>query len=275
VIRASITELSDAEHSEAAAIYADVRDYALTRIRSAAGEGPGRPRRIALRLLDDASEDLSHRLPPIPCRRGCASCCTLPVHVDAVEVFGILDYMEKTFSVDRRERVIANVRAVSAAMRAVPECERPSTRRPCPFLDGQNCSIYPARPMMCRAHHSTDQSACDSQSSAGVPAQLLRHVVLFGVIESYLLIQEESGQHAGHWELVGAIEEALRDPDAHARLRRGETPFTFMVPVMPLPASQLDALPLSPRNSTADTERSFPLEQDSPEKFPRARSDPA
>lgn len=240
---AAIEDLSDTERQEAAAIYADVRDYAVARLRTAAGEGRDRSRRIALRLLDEANEDLSRRLPPMPCRRGCSSCCTLPVHVAAAEVFGILDYMEKTLSRAAQERIIADIRATAAAIRSLPGPERPSTRRRCPFLDGHDCSIYPARPMMCRAHHSTDRAACEAQSPAGVPAQLLRHIVVFGIIESYLVVQDESGQHTGHWELVGALEEAIDDPDARERFASGQVPFSFMVPVMPLSASRGHAIP--------------------------------
>lgn len=238
---APLDALTDAERDEASSIYADVREYSRNRLRSAASDGRDRPRRIALRLLDEANEDLARRLPPLPCRRGCASCCTLPVHVAAEEVFGILDYIRKTLSTSAQSRIFASVRAAAAAIRLVPELERPSTRRLCPFLDGHDCSIYAARPMMCRAHHSTDRSACDAHAPDGVPAQLLRHIVVFGIVESYLLIQEETGHHAGHWDLVGAIEQALDDPDARTRFIRGEAPFTFMAPVMPLSASHRDA----------------------------------
>ncbi len=227
----TLQDLTADERQEAAAIYEDVRQYSCSRLRGSVGQEGDRRRRIALRLLDEASADLDRRLPEIPCRRGCASCCTLPVHVDATEVFGILDYMQKTLSTTERERIFDNIRATATALRAIPESARPSTRRACPFLTGNTCAIYSARPMMCRAHHSTDRSACDAQSREGVPAQLIRHVVLFGIVESYLTVQSQAGQASEHWELVGALDEAIRDPGARMRLSCGESPFTFMLPV--------------------------------------------
>src|SRR5687768_3413140 len=43
----------------------------------------------------------------LACRAGCTWCCHFSVDVRAVEVFGILDFVERTFTADEKARVYA------------------------------------------------------------------------------------------------------------------------------------------------------------------------
>src|SRR5882757_4603034 len=53
----------------------------------------------------------------LACRAGCTWCCYFSVDVRAVEVFSILDYVERTFTSEEKARVFGEIRANSAAFR--------------------------------------------------------------------------------------------------------------------------------------------------------------
>src|SRR5262252_6172739 len=53
----------------------------------------------------------------LACRAGCTWCCYFTVDVRAVEVFAILDVVERTFTAAEKVRVYAEVRANAATLR--------------------------------------------------------------------------------------------------------------------------------------------------------------
>lgn len=105
------------------------------------------------RLIKIANAAIEAAAPFIACRRGCASCCYVPVHVLATEAARIA-------SATGRRMVRLPIRASAEVARA----EQAFHRQPCPFLGpADECSIYEVRPMSCRIHHSlnADGAHCD------------------------------------------------------------------------------------------------------------------
>src|SRR5438132_13708772 len=60
----------------------------------------------------------------LACRAGCTWCCYFSVDVRAVEVFSILDFVERTFTIEEKARVYAEVRVNGAALKNLGEGER-------------------------------------------------------------------------------------------------------------------------------------------------------
>jgi Fe-S-cluster containining protein len=82
------------------------------------------------------------------------------VDVRAVEVFSILDFMERELSAAEQARVRGEIEANSTLLQGLSELERMRRNVKCPFLAAGRCTIYEARPQTCRNYHATDVTGC-------------------------------------------------------------------------------------------------------------------
>jgi len=102
----------------------------------------------------DRSRDSGVR---IWCARGCGSCCSLVVNTTCPEAAAIaagLDAGQRQALQSYMERLLEMLPGI-ADFKAFLRAHRRQLG-PCPFLDaGQTCSIYPLRPLSCRALLST------------------------------------------------------------------------------------------------------------------------
>lgn len=105
--------------------------------------------RSKLRKIYNLLKELGEVAKPyVACSKGCSSCCKMNVMVSEVEAH----YIEM-------ETGIKPVRVVET--RTYPLNKFVGI--PCPFLNNDSCSIYDARPFVCRKHISFDTSPywCD------------------------------------------------------------------------------------------------------------------
>jgi len=75
----------------------------------------------------------------IPCKKGCVHCCHIPVSISELEV----EFITKLTNTKRAK---SNLRVTD-------------NDRPCPFLKKGACSIYKARPFVCRQHVMLDETS--------------------------------------------------------------------------------------------------------------------
>jgi len=117
-----------------------------------------------LRQWQEGKESL-----PIACGPGCGTCCMVNVAVLEPEVIGIAHYVRQNFSGQVRRELKERLLQLAREVRWLDEEERLFVRRSCAFLDDrENCSIWPQRPLMCRAITSTDAHACREALAAPV-----------------------------------------------------------------------------------------------------------
>jgi len=101
----------------------------------------------------------------VACRAGCAACCSVPVDVQAHEVFFAADYIQCHFSPDALEQVLQRLGRHRRRVSLFVAGERDHSRQPCALLEGGSCSIYAGRPEACRCHHSSNAAVCAAHQS--------------------------------------------------------------------------------------------------------------
>lgn len=128
-------------------------------LRVALGLEPVRIRHRALQALAD--EAAAMVAPSTPCRKGCSDCCyqavSIPLH--EAELLAVASGRW----LDRSAGVLALADPEAAASRADAKAdELLADPVACPFLVDSVCSVYEARPVVCRTHHvlHADSSRC-------------------------------------------------------------------------------------------------------------------
>ena len=114
----------------------------------------------------------------IACRMGCNACCTSPVLVSEGEAIVVADWLRD--HPDVRARFTAAYAAWKAALGDLVEqgsdesMQRAQQRHVmCAFNHAGACTIYPARPAVCRRTHALDTNEhCTSDTT---PAQYYQH----------------------------------------------------------------------------------------------------
>jgi len=213
----------------------------------------------ALRLRDETDSLIEGRLRVLPdgqsasCRAGCAACCYQLVVISPMEAHAIAAFVRERPALEAAlENRLAAWTAAVAACPTLPgllerfeeaagymeseegaELERQywEARLPCPFLEGDRCSVYPVRPFGCREHHVvSDAALCSQDLDAPTPAgtRLETRFVAnwagstcFGLPDRVLLLPEALDHAEAHPEEAErrTEPEALREAVENSRRR--------------------------------------------------------
>lgn len=141
----------------------DLQHYAITLGLLHAGE-PGPETAVALvTALRDASAvayEVGARLSghrTVDCRSQCSWCCREPIQVSPLDAVLVAESL-----LPRSEHWGPRLASYQLPDRTSAVLKR--NFAPCPFLgENQMCQVYEARPVICRAFHSTDVGVCRSR----------------------------------------------------------------------------------------------------------------
>ena len=159
---------------------------------------------------------------PLACRPGCSHCCNGFVAATTVEVLHVVASLPP----DGRDHARNAIGAAAAATRdATPE-QRLAMVTPCVFLADDRCSVYEARPIVCRTAVSLDAGACSRvhrdlsgeaipKPVAWVTMRRAYHVALAGALK-------QAGLSYRAYEYNAALAALIAAPDATARWLAGE-----------------------------------------------------
>jgi Fe-S-cluster containining protein len=170
----------------------------------------------------------------LACRAGCTWCCHFSVDVRAVEVFSILDFVERTFTVEEKARVYAEVRTNSTALKNLGETERMKRNVKCPFLNDGRCTIYAARPQTCRNYHATNAAGCqqsyEDPDNLDIDPDFAPWVYQAGGahVDAFSTAMRDAGYDVSAYELNCALDAASSEVAARERFESKLPPFIHL-----------------------------------------------
>jgi len=170
----------------------------------------------------------------LACKNGCFWCCYFTVDVRAVEVFSILDFMQRELTPEQQARVRREIEANSAMLQGLSELERMRRNVKCPFLAEGRCSIYEARPQTCRNYHATDVTGCrasyEHPENIDIDPDFAPFVYQSGGahVDAFCNSLQQSGYDTRAYELSTALAVAMIDPDARTRFDAKQLPFATL-----------------------------------------------
>lgn len=166
----------------------------------------------------------------LACRSGCNFCCYLKVDVRPVEVFWIVDYLEKSHPQDIpaiKERCAAHYKAILP----LSLLEHLGSNHLCPLNVNGNCVAYDVRPFACRDFHAQTVETCkyshahptdlESESSQHPMIGATSKAATYGVGVAY----NEIGYDHHIYDLGAALHSALQNPKAFKRWRDKKAAF--------------------------------------------------
>jgi Fe-S-cluster containining protein len=163
----------------------------------------------ATAIADAAATSFREQMPNQPviaCSASCAACCHLHVKVAPGVATIISDYISANFSVE--DRAALQVRLENAATASRNAADATKLRQRCPLLGaGDRCSVYPVRPLSCRAFTSGSVSRC--------------HEVVFGQNTGDGGVVQSPAHFRIYMEATAALEIAARNrglPDQQIEL---------------------------------------------------------
>jgi len=207
--------LSPAQEKQRHQLYAQTVDAMGRRLQSVAGPG------VMLAALRWGMQELDRTFAETParvkatvaCRAGCGHCCSVPVDVQAHEVFFAAEHIQVHFPPADLAGVIERTAAHRARIAVLTGGERTRLLQPCTLLSaGGSCTIYEGRPEICRAHHASDATVCASSTHPGdfekvhIPALRAR---MFAVMLGLDAAIEAEGFDDRAYDFGSALHEAL------------------------------------------------------------------
>jgi len=166
----------------------------------------------------------------VACCAGCDTCCHDDVAVQAHEVFVVAEYVQKKFPPAELEALIARSaehRASYAARQGEPL--QLTEKRPCPLLREGDCSVYVARPEICRAYLSRSFDDCVKNFMAGYVEIDVKVRGLSGGMFAIMLGMDQAIEAAGYdaraYDFGSALHEALTNSLCVVRWARKEAAF--------------------------------------------------
>jgi Fe-S-cluster containining protein len=168
----------------------------------------------------------------LACQSGCAWCCNFTVDLRPVEVFRVLDFMERELPAVEQARVRQEIATNSAALRHLDEFERMERNVKCPFLAAGRCTIYAARPETCRNYHATSVAGCrqsfEEPENRDIDPEFAPLVYQSGGahVDAFSRSMRAAGYDVAAYEMNGALAAAMAAPaETRRRFEAGQTTF--------------------------------------------------
>ncbi|OHB32515.1 MAG: hypothetical protein A2X84_04425 [Desulfuromonadaceae bacterium GWC2_58_13] len=150
----------------------------------------------------------------IACRAGCGTCCALNVAVLFPEVLNIVEFVRTRMSPEEQQGIERRVAELFSLVECLGEEDRISLGQSCAFLDESgSCSIYPVRPLICRAVTSINASHCEEALQAattGVDRPIFMNMFQKSLMEGTFIAVAEGLTQLGFDDRSGQLTAGVR-----------------------------------------------------------------
>jgi Fe-S-cluster containining protein len=176
----------------------------------------------------EAEQDLPQ---PVACREECDACCYNRVELTPPEALIIAHHIAGNFSAAEKEAVLANLARNLARTQGQDPAAVAGMRAelPCPLLRDRRCSVYPVRPLVCRAMHGLDRERCAGELSTGSLAASTyyahRHEIALSVSTGVREGCRAAGLQSGALNLAQALDDFFSQGNPVERWINGEEVF--------------------------------------------------
>jgi Fe-S-cluster containining protein len=183
-------------------------------------------------LAENCIEQVENADPrKVACREGCSFCCSQAVTATVPEIVRVADHIRAHWTSEMihalRERIQGYKKVLMPFTFGQGEV---APRHPCPLLKDGACSVWLARPLVCRSYNSFDSKPCEAKANdpnSPIPVLGLwkqRAVADALGIGIYRAIREK-GLWPDGCDLILGLEIALDHEDAGARFAAGDPLF--------------------------------------------------
>ncbi len=188
--------------------------------------------RALLETLYKHADSLVASAPERPahaCAAGCAWCCYLPVDVTVPEALGIVLALRTSLTAEQLHEFQQRLAARVEQLRTLTFVEHTRARIPCILLHNNTCTVYPYRPLACRAWLSTSARRCETVFH-GDPHTMLPPLDMetySAVWSSARVLQDSLQRHRleqSTYELHSVLWQLLQTPEPLASWLQGVSP---------------------------------------------------
>jgi Fe-S-cluster containining protein len=168
---------------------------------------------------------------PLACQAGCDACCHNLVELTPPEALALGHHIRQHFADAARARVLSQVAKNLTLAAGKTKAALALIRRelPCPLLFGGKCSLYPLRPLVCRAMHGLNRERCAAElasgSLAGSQYYPYRHDIALAVSAGVLEGCRRAGCQSGTLDLARALHDFFTQKNPVERWVAGERVF--------------------------------------------------
>jgi hypothetical protein len=162
------------------------------------------------------------------CKMGCDYCCYLEVNVSVPEVIRLVSFIRENFSQEEVRSLVKRLGMAECVVHDMNSFARLFAKVPCPLLKDGKCSVYEARPLVCRGYNSHSWVACAQElkhprSSGAVPHDEAKRDTHSNVLDGLVAGLKDGGLYSETLELIKALRVALDECDLAERWLAGET----------------------------------------------------
>lgn len=201
----------------------------------------GKTRKSALEMAHSAMVMADHlisafeganSLPqPIACQCGCHVCCFNQVELTPAEALLLGDYLDHYYPPEEKTRLRARITRNLKLKAGKDKKEIAAIRHklPCPLLRAKKCSVYPVRPLLCRAMHSLNADHCRQEIISPVSHFEFyshRYEIILSVIAGLNAGCRALGCQSRALDLARAVKDFLQSPSPIEEWIQGKTIFS-------------------------------------------------